>query len=127
METGSNAAVLLVDDERTVCTALEMGLSKHGFRVDSVRSVADALVHMASAEYDGLVVDWNLAGRDATELLRAFREHQPECARVVISAMARRHTGYHGQLPQAWLVKPFEVEELVATLRETQSTATTDA
>jgi signal transduction histidine kinase len=112
--------VLLVDDSPDTIAVLGALLAVKGFRVDLAASVDEALRAARSARPDIILTDIGMPGRDGYDLLRQVQADNDLRAVPVVAA-----TGYVGSQEQehmtragfaATLSKPFDVEELLATL-----------
>jgi DNA-binding NtrC family response regulator len=78
--------VLLVDDEPAMGDYLVEGLAATGFRATAARSAEQALVEIASQEFDALVTDLRMKGMDGLELCRRVRETTAELPVIVLTA-----------------------------------------
>ena len=67
-------SVLIIDDDRELCTLLQEYLSLQGFRVCALHDGAEAVTHLAGHHYDVLVLDIMLPGMQGLDVLRRVRE-----------------------------------------------------
>ena len=111
--------VMLVDDDEELCDSLWDVLREQGIRVKLAHNVADASAALESQEYQVAIVDLKLPGGDGLRLCAEVREKNPQARTVLI-------TGFRGELEQragqlsvvdATCYKPFDVGELLATIR----------
>lgn len=65
--------VLVVEDEAEIAGFLKRGLTEAGYAVDVVERGDEALDWIVAAEYDMLVLDWMLPGRDGVSVCREIR------------------------------------------------------
>lgn len=112
--------VLVVEDSDILGRALQRGLKAEGFTVDVAPSGEDALVLLAGAEYDAVVLDWMLPGISGLEVLGSLRSGAGGATPVLFltarSDVADRIRGLdHGA--DDYLAKPFDFGELVARVR----------
>ena len=110
--------VLVVDDEAMICRAIEDELAaRHDVAV--AMTGADALALVAAGTFDLILCDVMMPGMDGRELYRHVAERYPGLERrfvfmtgtltpVVAEAL--------DQLPNAWLTKPFEIEDVLALI-----------
>ena len=79
-------------------------------------SGVEALEHAARADFDALVTDVMMPGMGGPELAARLREARPRLPVVYVSGFAGDQL--EGQLGEgtAFLAKPFDATELVATL-----------
>ena len=114
--------LLVVDDEADVRDVLSHVLGRHGARVSTASSVAEALAHFDSESPDMVVSDIGMAGEDGYALLervRALRNHDGRPVPVVavtayattVDAERIRESGF-----RAHLVKPVDPRLVVETV-----------
>ena len=65
--------LLLVEDDAMIGEAVQRGLRALAFTVDWVRDGETALIAARETDYDLLVLDLGLPGRDGLEVLRELR------------------------------------------------------
>ncbi len=111
--------LLIVEDEPQIAAFLQRGLKEEGYAVDVVHNGHDALDWAAASEYDGIVLDVLLPGRDGFSVLRELRargDKTPVLMLTARDAVDDRVTGLDSGADD-YLVKPFAFKELVARLR----------
>jgi heavy metal response regulator len=111
--------ILIVEDERQIAAFLERGLKEEGYAVDVVYSGNDALDWAAAVEYDGIVLDVMLPGRDGYSVCRELRARGSQTPILMLTArdaVDDRVTGLDSGADD-YLVKPFAFKELVARVR----------
>jgi DNA-binding response OmpR family regulator len=111
--------VLVVEDDPMIGRALERALRDEGFAVDWVRSGNDALPAIQDHEFTAVLLDLGLPGRDGLDVLRSVRAGGKSTPVVVITArdgLDDRVEGLDGGADD-YMVKPFEIRELLARLR----------
>lgn len=109
---------LVVEDDARIGAFIARGLTEEGHVVDAVRDADDALSHCAQVDYDAIVVDWMLPGRDGVSLIRALRADGDHTPALMLSARREvedRVEGLRGGADD-YLTKPFSFVELVARL-----------
>jgi DNA-binding response OmpR family regulator len=111
--------ILIVEDDRKAARLLAKGLAEAGFLVDVAYSgeqgdeMADAL------DYDVIVLDWRLPGKDGITLCRDLRARgvaTPILMLTARSGLDDRVTGLNGGADD-YLTKPFAFAELLARLQ----------
>jgi two-component system response regulator AtoC len=116
---GRRRRVLVVDDAEGIRTYLASCLELRGFDVDSAEdgSRAIALVE-GGADPDAILLDVMMPGLDGLATLERIRELAPEVPVVMLSVVGRTGTIVEAMRRGAadYLTKPFEEEELEATL-----------
>jgi two-component system, OmpR family, response regulator len=111
--------VLVVEDEIKMGRLLERGLTEEGHAADVARSGDDALWMAAATEYDAIVLDVMLPGRDGFEVCRELRERgvwSPVLMLTARDAVRDRVEGLDAGADD-YLAKPFAFAELLARLR----------
>ncbi len=111
--------ILIVEDERQIAAFLERGLKEEGYASDLVYNGNDALDWAAAVEYDGIVLDVMLPGRDGFSVLRELRARGNQTPILMLTARDTVDDRVNGLDLGAddYLVKPFVFKELVARLR----------
>lgn len=111
--------VLLIEDDELLGDGIASGLRLAGYNVDWVRSGEDGAAAYALQAYALIVLDIGLPGMSGIELLRRLRDGG--CVAPVLLLTARDTIGdrVHGLDAGAddYLVKPFDLDELLARLR----------
>nr|WP_280219225.1 response regulator transcription factor [Nocardia neocaledoniensis] len=113
------ATVLVVDDDPDVLASVERGLRLSGFRVLVARDGAAALRSVTEHAPDAVVLDMNmpvLDGAGVVTALRAMGNDVPVCVLSARSSVDDRIAGLESGADD-YLVKPFELAELVARIR----------
>jgi len=114
-----NPRVLVVEDDAHLRGVLRRGLGEEGFEVAAVGRGGEAIEAVASAVPDALVVDIGLPdadGRDVCQALRAEGIDAPVLFLTARDAVTDRLAGFSAG-GDDYIVKPFELAELVARLR----------
>jgi DNA-binding response OmpR family regulator len=111
--------VLLVEDEPSAAHVLAKGLREQAYAVD-VASDGDAAIFQAgTTDYDAVILDVMLPGKDGFAVCRAVRD--AGCAVPILMLTARDAVDARIQGLDAgaddYLVKPFDFGELLARLR----------
>jgi two-component system, OmpR family, response regulator MprA len=110
--------VLLVDDDESLLTALDLALTRRGFRVVTAREAGEAFGRLEDAgEVDLIVLDVMMPGMDGVTLCRLLRDRTttPMLMLTARDAVADRIAGLEAGADD-YLQKPFDLDELVARL-----------
>jgi two-component system, OmpR family, response regulator len=111
--------VLVVEDDVKLVRALTRGLEREGYGVDVAYDGDAALERATERDYDAIVLDVMLPGRDGFEVCEALRREDRAVPVLMLTARADvrdRIRGLDGGADD-YLVKPFDFGELVARLR----------
>jgi len=110
--------VLLIEDDPLVASGIRSGLMMYDFVVDHVSSMKAARQAMQSVESDVVILDRGLPDGDGLQLLRAWREQGITTPVLILTARDAVRDRVDGLQCGAddYLVKPFDLDELVARL-----------
>jgi len=118
--------ILVVDDEPEISDFLEKVLSKYGYSVTTLTDPIKALEEIKNKSYNLLITDIRMPGMTGLELIE--KTHSLNLAQplevVVISAHATVDTAIECMRKGAidYLVKPFEIKEILATVEKALAT-----
>jgi cyclic di-GMP phosphodiesterase len=119
MEPGqSDRRVLIVDDDPTICDVLKQGLSQHRFTCRSCSNGKEALEVLTHESFDAVVSDLQMPGMSGLELLQEVRKKYPRSAFLMVTGENDVRVGIQAMKQGAYdyVVKPFELEAVVASL-----------
>jgi DNA-binding response OmpR family regulator len=111
--------LLVVEDDRELCTLLDRFLTAEGYHVQTAAD-GQAGLHRALVDaYDAIVIDKGLPAIDGVELTRRLRAKGVDTPIMILTAYSSVPDRVAGLDAGAedYLVKPFDVEELLARLR----------
>lgn len=111
--------LLLVEDDVMVASGIKLGLCDAGYTVDWVGSGERAEHALDRESFDLAIVDIGLPGIDGLELTRRLRERGLAMPVLILTARDALHDRVQGLDLGAddYMVKPFELPELLARLR----------
>jgi DNA-binding response OmpR family regulator len=111
--------LLVIDDDAKVTRLLTRIFHEEGFVVDGCGKGEEGMRQATSGLYDLVVLDWMLPDVDGLTLCRRLREQGLALPILMLTARAElseRVIGLEGGADD-YVVKPFEIEELVARVR----------
>jgi DNA-binding response OmpR family regulator len=111
--------VLIVEDDLKVARFLARVLGEEGFVTDHCADGSEAIEQASAGVYDLVLLDWMLPGKDGLSVCREIRRRGflgPIMMLTGRGATTERVLGLDTGADD-YLVKPFEVEELVARVR----------
>jgi DNA-binding response OmpR family regulator len=110
--------VLVVEDEKQIAAFIRLGLEEQGFTVESTGNGDEAYMLATTQQYDAIVLDIMLPGRDGLSILRNLRKQRNSVPVIVVTARSELDERLEGLNLGAddYLTKPFYVEELIARL-----------
>jgi DNA-binding response OmpR family regulator len=110
---------LVVEDEQKVANALREGLEGDRYDVVVERTGEGAFFRINTEQFDIVLLDLTLPGRDGLEILKAMRERGLKTPVLVLTArdtLQDRVVGLDAGADD-YLVKPFAFAELLARIR----------
>lgn len=111
--------VLLVEDDPRIARFVSRGLQEQSYAVDIVANGNDALYQVEINDYDLVILDVMIPGKDGFATCRAIRalgKRMPILMLTARDAVDDRITGLDSGADD-YLTKPFEFGELLARLR----------
>ena len=111
--------LLYVEDEPALLQVTAKRLKAEGYGVDTCANGTEALDYIALTDYDAVILDIMLPGRDGLSILREMRaqgNHTPVLLLTARDTVADRVAGLDTGADD-YLVKPFSFEELSARIR----------
>ncbi len=111
--------LLLVEDDVMVASGMKLGLGDAGYAVDWVGSGERAEQALEKDSFDLAIVDIGLPGMDGLELTRRLRSRGLSMPVLMLTARDALQDRVQGLDLGAddYMVKPFELPELLARLR----------
>ncbi|MBR1866830.1 MAG: response regulator transcription factor [Lachnospiraceae bacterium] len=111
--------LLIVEDDKGICTALQKGFQKMGYAVDCAADGAMALERYYSASYDVVLLDLNLPVMDGLDVLKEIRRENARQRVLILSARTEIEDKIAGLDLGAddYVGKPFHFLEVEARVR----------
>jgi DNA-binding response OmpR family regulator len=111
--------ILLVEDDLDLGRALQAALHVEGHSSEWLRRAADAPLQLSATPHDAVLLDLSLPDGNGQALLARWRRQGSAVPVIVITARAAlsdRLAGFDGGADD-YVIKPFDMPELVARLR----------
>jgi len=110
--------LLVVEDEPDLLSGLARALRREGYAVDTAVDGEEGLYKASSTDYDAILLDLQIPKLDGWTLLSRLREVRstPVLVLTARDALEDRVRGLDGGADD-YLVKPFDMPELMARLR----------
>ena len=115
-------AILIVEDETALASAMAETFADAGYLVDRAGDGEEALARLEGGHYDLIISDLKMPRMDGIQLFAALRDVAPEMTEHtmfvtgdVIGTDAERFLAESGC---RWLAKPFRLGELLRVARE---------
>lgn len=111
--------ILIAEDERDLNAILTKKLTKEGYGVDCCYDGEEALAYLDGAEYDAVVLDIMMPGRNGLEVLARLRARGKLTPVIFLTARDAIEDRIKGLDAGAndYLIKPFSLDELLARIR----------
>jgi len=113
------AKILVVEDDDDFAMTLVDGLTLERHTVERAADGAECVELLRLAEYDVIVLDWNLPGMQGIDVLRTFRAGGGKTPILMLTGKGTVQDKEQGLDTGAddYLTKPFDMRELVARVR----------
>jgi len=108
--------ILLVEDEKKIAGFVRKALEEQGFTVEYVADGDEAHLRAHEEQYDAIILDIMIPGRDGLSILRSLRDARNAVPVILLTARGELDERLEGLNIGAddYVTKPFFVEELVA-------------
>ena len=115
-------SILVVEDENIMRESLVDWFSSEDHKVDAASDGDKALKDFDLENYDVMIVDLKLPGRDGLSVLSEVRVKNPKVKVIIITAYPSVDTAVEAMRRGAvdYLAKPFELDRLEASIRTTR-------
>jgi two-component system response regulator ChvI len=112
--------IMIVDDEPTITTALQLGLESNGFAVDTFNKPEEALTNHRPRYYDDIILDIKMPTMSGFDLARKIREVDNDVTICFITGFSQ----YENEALKLFLnlkgcviKKPFGINDLVSHIK----------
>ncbi|MDZ4163815.1 MAG: sigma-54 dependent transcriptional regulator [Smithellaceae bacterium] len=111
--------LLIVEDEDTLCQSLKRVFLKEGYAVDVAGNAESALKGLKEKLYDLIITDIILPGLSGIELLKKYKEYNPDQMVIIMTANASLETAIESLRAGAYhyVMKPIIHEEIKRIVR----------
>ena len=111
--------ILLVEDDDMIAEAVTLALRDHAYAVDRIANGLAVSGTLQDSDYQAVLLDLGLPGRDGLEVLRRLRLAGQRLPVIIITARDAVEDRIAGLDYGAddYLIKPFDLNELLARLR----------
>ena len=112
--------LLVVDDDRELCSGLWDVLREEGYRAHLAHDASEAAEHLTSHEFQVVLIDLKLPDADGGTIFTMVRRESPETRTVLITAhqpvFEHRIAEILAEGADAVCYKPFDIQGLLQTL-----------
>jgi DNA-binding NtrC family response regulator len=113
------ANILVVDDEKDICKALSILLTKEGYSVKEAHNGEEALELIKKENFDVVMTDIRMEKVDGFEVLKQTQKISPETSVLMMTAFASVGSAVEAMRAGAvdYITKPFINDEIRLTIR----------
>ena len=113
------ANILIVDDEKDICMALNILLSKEGYAVKEAYNGEQAIERIKQENFDIIMTDIKMEKMDGFEVLKLAQQISPETSVVMMTAFASVVSAVEAMRAGAvdYITKPFINDEIRMTIK----------
>jgi DNA-binding response OmpR family regulator len=110
----SRAKILVVDDEPTICSMMNVFLSQIGYQVRTVNSGEDAIEIFDEDPPDMVLLDISMPGMRGIDVLQLMKNRKADCGIIMLSAYGDDQTIQEAMDMGAYcyIQKPMELMDL---------------
>ena len=118
--TGDKGLILLIEDEPQMRRFLKVTLQSHGYILIETSTGQEGLTQATAHNPDVILLDLGLPDLDGLDVIRELRDYGPELPIIVLSARSGSHDKVAALDLGAvdYVTKPFDMNELIARLRQ---------
>lgn len=108
------ANILVIDDEDSMCSFMEIMLSKEGFDVTSTTSATEGIDLLRDKNFDLVIADLNMPEMTGIDVLKRVKTFKSEQELIVMTAFASVDTAIEAMKQGAadYITKPFKIDEI---------------
>lgn len=110
--------ILVADDDQAMCELLNDSLTQRGYTVSWHISADEALSVLSDADYDVVLADLNMPGKDGLEMCRQIALNRPDVPTIVMTAFGSMDTAVGAIRAGAYdfITKPVDLDILALVL-----------
>ena len=112
-------SILVVDDEKDICMALNILLTKEGYAVKEAYNGEQALERIKQENFDIIMTDIKMEKMDGFEVLKQAQKISPETSVIMMTAFASVGSAVEAMRAGAsdYITKPFINDEIRLTIK----------
>ena len=112
--------VLIVDDEPSITSVLDLLLKGEGFATETAASGDEAIVKLMGQEFEIILTDLNMPGLNGIDVLRRALAEYPDTGVIMITAVADSSVAVDAMKLGAfdYILKPFNLEDVLVRVEK---------
>ncbi|MGB5107557.1 MAG: sigma-54 dependent transcriptional regulator [Candidatus Zixiibacteriota bacterium] len=112
------SSILIVDDDRNVCSALKTLLTRHGHEVDCVYLAASAKESLEKRFFDLVITDLRLSDGQGLDVVRTVKSITPDSEVIMMTGFSAVDSAVEAMRSGAfdYMTKPFSDAEMLMTV-----------
>lgn len=113
-------SILIVDDDKNLCSVLSEELNEIGFRTSFVNKAEEAITRTAEDNIDLILLDLKMPDKDGFYVLRKLKELGIKVKVIVLTAYADVQSAIDSAKLGAndFISKPYDLDDLIITIRK---------
>jgi DNA-binding NtrC family response regulator len=115
-----NYRILVVDDEKELCTRIKRELEKEGYQAASVYTAEECIEYFKKNKVDVLIADIKMPGMSGLEMLERCREIADDFVSIIITGHGNHETAKRALKLHAYdyLRKPLSIDALILSVKK---------
>ena len=112
--------ILIVDDDKNLCSVLCEELNELGFQASFVNSADEAIFAAQNNGIDLMLLDLKMPGKDGFYVLKSLKDKEIRIKVIVLTAYADVQSAIDSSKLGAidFISKPYDLDELIITVRK---------
>ena len=112
--------ILIIDNEKRMCHVVKAALELDKHTVDLAFDGDSGVKKFQKGEFDIVITDLKMPGRDGIAVLREVKKHSPAAEVILMTAYATAQTAVEAMQKGAYdyLIKPFDMIELKLKVKQ---------
>ncbi|GBE55381.1 transcriptional regulatory protein ZraR [archaeon BMS3Bbin15] len=113
------AEILIVDDDREICSILKEILEEEGYHVDYVTSGDEALIEIDKGNYDIVITDLIMPKISGMDFLSYVKRYKPGIEIIMITAFGSIENAVEAMKRGAsdYIEKPFKLKDIKTSIK----------
>ena len=117
---GGNAKIIIIDDDESIRKILSTILQEEGYTVDTADTGKEGIRKTNEDCYNLALIDMKLPDIEGIDLLLKIKDTTPRMRKIIITGFPTIQNAMESvnRRADAFILKPFEVEKVLQTIRE---------